>query len=448
MFFNPGPFTIFLSAVSVYSLDASLCSSNKFNKIMGIVLFIAAIPIVLITLSRSAWLGLIAGGLLVFTVRFQLLQKLNRWCSNTIIKAIGLFMLFFVIFLSGFCLYHLKKDSADGRKLIWKISSNIIHDSPFNGIGQDRFAARFIEYQSAYFKENPDRISTEGRLSGTAYYAFNDVLQITVEQGITGSILFLVVMLITSKYCRSLINSKHKTPIDRGTLIGAMASIVVIGVSGLTAYPLVMLPIIILFFNALGIISAAYSNTFSNSPFIKPGNKIFSAIVLISAASLIFYSLALGRVYYIAKFIVNNGYENDPEVMIKLMRYRELIRTEEWYVTRQCDYLLNKEQYQKAVMEMEKAKQVTANSAIYYSLAEVYTYQRQYYKAEKQLMFLYYALPGLIAPKYYLAKFYYRTNQKKKWHNAAIEVIRFNPKINSNTTTEMINDIKKLYFKY
>lgn len=448
IFFNPSPYIIFLSAILIYCLTVGLCNTNKIIKIVGIVLFVAAIPIVLITLSRSAWLGLIAGVLLVLFIRFHLFKKVSRWFRLLKFKIIGISMLMVVVSFAAYYLYHLKKESADGRILVWKLSFNIIDDHPFTGIGQDRFSARIIEYQSVYFKQHPDRMLTEGRLADTVYYAFNDTLQITVEQGLIGLVLFGVVILTGVKFIRRLISdpTTGKIVANDGIIIGTIASVAVILVSGLTSYPLMMLPIKVLFLIALGILSAIYENTMTVDAVYKSERKILPIIGIIAGISLMIYSAALSHAYYLANNIAKYGYDKDPDAMNKLTQYKLLVNTEEWYALRQCDYLINKEQYTKAIVEMEKAKKITASKALYFSLAQVYVYEKQYDKAEAQLMLMYYALPGLVAPKYRLAKFYYDTHQKAKWDRAADEVISFKLKVYSPIAVEMVNEIMKLKY--
>jgi O-antigen ligase len=445
IFFNPSPFIIFLSAIVIYGLTAGLYSTNHVIRIAGIVLFVASIPIVLIILSRSAWLGLIAGVLLVFTIRFQLLKKASGSFRHVFTKIIGATVLLVIISFSIYYLYHLKKESADGRKLVWKLSTHIIADHPFNGIGQDRFSARIIEYQSAYFKQYPEKMLTEGRLTDTVYYAFNDVLQITVEQGIVGLILFCFVLLTAVKFSKRLLNDTpvNKITTNHGAPVGAMASILIILVSGLTSYPLVMLPIGILFFSAMGILSAGYANTIV-TPLDKPTTKTLTIVYIIGGIGFVMYSVALCHAYYLANNMAKNGYDSESKATDQLTGYAPLINTEEWYVLRQCDYLLNNEQYAMAIIEMEKAKQFTANKALYFSLAELYSYKKKYDKAEEQLKVMYYALPGLIAPKYRLAKLYYDAHQKAKWESAAEELLNFKPKVLSSTGLEMMNEIRQL----
>jgi len=448
IFFNPSPFSIFLSAISIYGLTAGLYGTNHVIRIAGIVLFVGTIPIVLIILSRSAWLGLIAGVILVFTIRFQLLKKARGWFRDANPKIIGTTALLAIVSCSFYYLYHLKKDSADGRKLVWKLSTHIIGDHPFQGIGQDRFSARIIEYQSTYFKQHPDRMLTEGRLADTVYYAFNDVLQITVEQGIVGLILFLLTLLIAIKFAKRILNgaAMNESSMIDGALLGAIASTLIILVSGLTSYPLVMLPIGILFFSAMGTLSGGYTNAIVTTLIGRPSTTLPAMVCSIGGVGFVVYSVALSHAYYLANNIARNGYDVEVKAMDKLTRYERLINTEEWYVLRQCDYLLHKEEYARAVIEIEKAKQFTANKALYFSLAELYADQKKYDKAEEQLKVVYYALPGLIAPKYRLARLYYDTHQKAKWESTADEVLNFKPKVVSPTGLEMMNEIRQLMY--
>lgn len=66
-------------------------------------------------------------------------------------------VLILICFLSGtVILYYQKKDSTSGRLLIWKVSSEMIKDKPVFGSGYGSFQANYMDYQVAYFKNNPD----------------------------------------------------------------------------------------------------------------------------------------------------------------------------------------------------------------------------------------------------------------------------------------------------
>jgi O-antigen ligase len=59
-----------------------------------------------------------------------------------------------VLALSG--LYFMKKDSADGRLLIWRCTYEMVKDKPLFGYGQGGFKANYMNYQAKYFEEHPN----------------------------------------------------------------------------------------------------------------------------------------------------------------------------------------------------------------------------------------------------------------------------------------------------
>ena len=207
-----------------------------------------------------------------------------------------------------------------------------------------------------------------------------------------------------------------------------------------------MLPILVLFFSSLGIISANYDSL----GLIKvrdpgPINKIKFLINFFLGICFWVYSLVLYRCYYLENNIGKNGYNS--QVMFEFNHYKLIVNTEPWYKLRQCDYLLHIGHYKQAIQELEKTISITSAKTLSFSLADLYIYDKQYDKAEEQYKFIYYALPGLVEPKYRLAKFYYDRGQRRKWEMAAKEVLTFKPKIHSFIGDEMISEIRELYFK-
>ena len=53
-------------------------------------------------------------------------------------------------------LYFFKRDSADGRLLIWRTTWNMVADNPIWGQGKGAFQAKYMLYQAEYINANPD----------------------------------------------------------------------------------------------------------------------------------------------------------------------------------------------------------------------------------------------------------------------------------------------------
>ena len=80
--------------------------------------------------------------------------------------------------------------SADGRLLMWKVTGKAIAGHPVTGTGLGGFPEAYAEMQGQYFgtEEATDK---EKRVAGCPEYAFNEYLQIGLEQGIGGWIVFV-----------------------------------------------------------------------------------------------------------------------------------------------------------------------------------------------------------------------------------------------------------------
>lgn len=86
-------------------------------------------------------------------------------------------------------IYYLKKDSADGRFLIWKISANVIGEHPW-GVGLGNFPGVYGDQQANYFK-NQQFTEQERNVAGNPEYGFNEYFQLSIEVGIIPFLLFV-----------------------------------------------------------------------------------------------------------------------------------------------------------------------------------------------------------------------------------------------------------------
>lgn len=135
---------------------------------------------VLASESRAGFLSALIVSFLFF---------LNRYLKIVIKKRISwlLFVLVFVV-LTG-C-YYVKKDSADGRILIWACTLQMIKDKPVFGHGIASFEKKYMLCQADYFECNPD--SKYAYLADNVRHPFNEYLLILTEYGIIGLLVVFV----------------------------------------------------------------------------------------------------------------------------------------------------------------------------------------------------------------------------------------------------------------
>lgn len=94
-----------------------------------------------------------------------------------------------LIVLSG--LYLLKKDSADGRVLIWRCSWEMIKDKPLFGYGHGGFKSNYMNYQAKFFETYPE--SKYAMLADNVNHPFNEYILLITNYGIFG-LIFLVAL--------------------------------------------------------------------------------------------------------------------------------------------------------------------------------------------------------------------------------------------------------------
>ena len=151
------------------------------------------------TMSRAAWLAASVGSGIVVVAHYKIIPHRKQYILQHRKQAIIYSVAACVIFASGGAgIYHLKKDSADGRLLMWKVTTPIIATNSLTGVGRCNFAGAYGQAQAEYFaKENTT--PREKYVAGSPDYAFNEFLQITAENGIIGLILFLLVVILAFK---------------------------------------------------------------------------------------------------------------------------------------------------------------------------------------------------------------------------------------------------------
>ena len=139
---------------------------------------LAALVLMLLVLpsgmSRTAWLAAMVASCYVGAMRYR--DRLRRY--RKLFWAGGLLL---VILAIG--AYHWKKDSADGRLLMWKVSVQAMMERPWYGVGWEYVAGTYGDAQERYFASG-EATEQEERVAGAPEYVFNEYLQVGLAWGI------------------------------------------------------------------------------------------------------------------------------------------------------------------------------------------------------------------------------------------------------------------------
>ena len=162
------------------------CIGNLSGKwrLVGIIASGLVVTTILLSGARAAILA-VAATLSIFFIVLLKKRGIKLSAVHYGVAILGCLLLF-----AG--LFFIKKDSANGRLLIWRCTGQLIARKPILGYGGNGFTANYMDEQAAYFNGHPDSKYT--MLADNVRHTFNEFLKWTVNYGIAGLILtsFLV----------------------------------------------------------------------------------------------------------------------------------------------------------------------------------------------------------------------------------------------------------------
>jgi len=426
-FDNPAGFAATLSVCFPFALFL-LHKKEIYWKIPGslaIVLFIVA---VVLSQSRAGIITIIAiSG--IWTVKALNLKWLNSWgirtkilCSATLI----------ILILSG--LYFMKKDSANGRLLIWQCSAHMIADKPLFGHGIGGFQREYMLYQANFFRNHPE--SSFSMLADIVKHPFNEFLLLLVEQGLVGGLLLgLFIYMLIREYRK---NKKQETFYTMLCLIG-------IGVFACFSYPLGY-P----FVRLMAVFCAAFIMQAETRRWKIP-KGLFSIIkptVLVVSVALLVLTCNMFYNEYRWNVIAQRSLAGETKAVMP--DYARLYKT----MNRNGLFLYNYAAELNFIDEnktsnhyFEEASHYMNDIDIQLQMADNYQKMKQYKKAEKCLLEAHYMIPNRFIPLYRLAKLYEETNQREHVKSMATIILNKPIKIMSPEILTIQMEMKELINK-
>ena len=172
-FYNPGPYSGFLAMCLPLALDEWL-EGKRVRKHIALAALVLMLLVLPSGMSRSAWLAaLVASG---YVVAMHHRDWLCRYRKGLVAGGLLLMIL-------GTGAYHWKKDSADGRLLMWKVAAQAVMENPWRGYGWESVAGAYGDAQERYFTSGK-ATEQEGHVAGAPEYVFNEYLQVAMAWGV------------------------------------------------------------------------------------------------------------------------------------------------------------------------------------------------------------------------------------------------------------------------
>lgn len=422
-FFNPGPYSVYV--VMTLAVCLSYCCkrfriyppkrhwnwTGRTHFVGNMLFLLCAIGCVVglltlpATLSRTAFAAL-AIVLLILTGRKKP-------------KVAAIVLLLILVF--GFVLYFLKKDSADGRLLMWFVSLRAISRHPLFGCGLGSFHKVFSDSQKEYFISNPE--SSLVSVAGSPEYAFNDYLEIGVEQGLAGMLFFVSIIAIA---IGKLLKKREETG------LGLMA----LAVCAMFSYPFNLLP-----FRIAGCIFIAYAAILDERPLAKITGWRRSVVTVAACLACVFLLVPVyGRVK--SKLIATKDFAMDKILRIRTIDDSHLQRAKTLSDCPKYLFWLGKRlmaagRYEESLEAFSLGSEVSCDNMFYVMMGKVCSSLKRSDAAEDCFLTAHYMQPCKIYPLYQLLLLYESDGKTDNAEEVARIILDTKPKVRSAATDEM-----------
>lgn len=448
-FFNPGPYAGYLAMITplafYYVLNDYRIFKNKFQHIytpfyirwiISLLSFFSIVLVLPATMSRASWIAAVVGcfiaSLLYLTKNKKLKIYINRFRDKIIFIVLGIGTIS-IASLVG--IYHLKKDSADGRSLIWKTSIEAIKENPF-GVGLGNFAGIYGQKQAEYFAVKGS--DQEQLIAGNPEYAFNEYLQICVEFGIIPFFLFAFAIIYIA-----YITLKRK----KYAAIGGFAAILIFASM---SYPFSILPFLISFVFLIVLCLSDDKVIRSSCSSKSFGNTIFFIFLLFSTTCISIYnrypSYDAYKKWNKAKILYNVSiYKDVNKEYVKIYPY---LKHEIQFLFEYAQSLSKTEQYEDSNKVLENAMKISCDPMLYNVIGKNYQALGNYALAEQYFNKAAMIVPSRLYPYYLLAKLYDEMGDKRKVCQMAEFIQLKEAKIHSTAVNEMREEMRSICEKY
>ena len=342
------------------------------------------------------------------------------------------------IVLSGFLLmFFTKKDSTLGRFFIWKIAMQVWSTNWVKGIGYGKFNFHFNHAQAAYFQSH-DVYSNEAMLAKDGYYAFNDWLQYSIEFGIAGLALALLMAIgLIYMYLKQL---KRSTPNNNTLLLALLLPLLV---ATIVSYPLHRW-----YFQCIGICvmmlllinTLPFSVNYTRAcGFISVGLTMF--IFLLCQ----FIGYQKQAAFSEANALWNEGASS--EAINKLNILNKESPGNFLFTKKLASWLIAVKRPEDGIHFLEMQHELECSQKFHAFLGNLYAENKMLSQAENNLLLSLYIKPHLLISRFTLMNFYYNNRNEKGAVYWARELQKFPVKI-ANPQAFILKDSATRFLRF
>lgn len=423
-FDNPAGFAATLSVCFPFALFL-FSKKGLYWKIIGSFAALLFMEAIILSESRAGFIAItIVSG--IWAVKTLNPTWINRWSNRA--KIVGSAALIITVLVG---LYFLKKDSADGRLLIWQCSGQMIADKPLLGQGAGGFQREYMLYQADYFRTH--HASSYAMRADIVKHPFNEFVLLLVEHGLVGGFVFvLLVYLLIREYRK---NKNQET-------FYAMLCLSGIAIFACFSYPLgyPFVRLMAIFCAATIMRREAKVWEIQKGLFsvIKPAGLVTTIVLLVFTGKMFYYEYSWNA---IAKRSLAG------ETKRVMPDYDRLYKT----MNRNSLFLYNYGAELNYINKWDKSIAVLTECANFYNdidlqlqLADNYTQLKQYAKAEKCFLLAHQMIPNRFIPLYRLALLYKEEGKIREARRIAKIIVNKPVKVESFEIVAIKDEMGKL----
>ncbi|MBD9238211.1 MAG: hypothetical protein EGR20_25915 [Alistipes onderdonkii] len=363
------------------------------------------------SMSRAALIA-VAAGCGAFAFREWNVRDRFRRVSRTHPLRVGVLSGLAVLLLAGVGAgaYHIKRPSAEGRLLMWKIDTRIMLRHPLCGAGIGNFAGAFGEEQARYFASE-ERSKAETQVAGCPEAGFNEFLQTGAETGAVGLVLLLLIT-----------GSAIVSQLRRGAPFGYGLLFVVL-LAGTCSKRVVPIPgrghVVVLL--ALAGCLVCWTGLYSRYARRVEARRQWSEVRVWPNS---------GRYDYLV--------EDGP-------RHHDALQGDFRFLY-DYGYALHKTgDYRQSNEILREGMRISSDPMFWNIAGRNYEMLGDVAAAEEAYLHAHHMIPDRVYPLYLLAKLYLADGQTEKAYAAARRVVAHKPKVESVQTREMQAELRKLF---
>lgn len=436
---NPNVTAMFLALTIPFFLNEIKSNEQKINKIILFCLTSLIIALFLLK-CRTAILGLGLAILMYITFKYLLIEKLKTE-RNNITKLF--FFVLTLIFIATICLklFSFKKESTNGRQLIWKLSSLMIKEKPLQGHGYGLFEKNYNQFQSSYFKNH---FNDYGDLknAGPVNMAYNEYLQSFVDGGIVG--LFLLIMVFVSLFIMMLKYKKNNVIIKNKNTLNyintSFSGIMIFALMSSINFTIQAIPVMAMFIIYCSYLMIFTVTSSKESHLIDLKNNVFQKVCYILTGTVVIFILINSIILINAELNTKKAYilnqkGNKMEALKLIGQINKNLILNDSYWKNYGEILLSQKRYNEAIIKFNEAKKISSMPDLYLQTGFCYTRTNQFHKACIEYEKAVFLDPSKFLNRYLLIQAYIKTKDTTNIIVYSKSILDLPPKIKSKQVT-------------